>query len=260
MPQKSRITICDDQMSLALFDLNSGSQRGRVGSRCIHNNFRSYFGSIGKRDASFANLRHCAASHLCAASHRALDQKPRRARRIQHCVFQNEQSTCHAVAQIRLNLLQLCRVDHFGRHTTRGIVFVFAIYLRHLFFVGCDPDRSALLVFNIVGQLRTQRLPKPLRIAGQSELRFGVIHDNDVPHARGRRSASNHLAVDNHHLQAAAGKFVGAGRAYDARANNHNIEGFTRVRHSGFRREFPCRTDRVHQTPNPPPRSQTPTP
>ena len=74
---------------------------------------------------------------------------------------------------------------------------MFAPHLGHLFFVGRDPDRSALFVLDIGGQFRPQRLPELLRIARQGKLRLGIVHGDDVPHPGSGCPAAHNLPLDD---------------------------------------------------------------
>jgi hypothetical protein len=46
--------------------------------------------------------------------------------------------------------------------------------------------------------------PKQLRVSRESELRFGVIHHDNVTHPRSGCAASDHIAFDEGDLQADA--------------------------------------------------------
>ncbi len=98
-----------------------------------------------------------------------------------------------------------------------------APYLGHFFFVGRYPDRSALVVFDVGGQFRSQLLPEPLRVPGQGKLRCGVVHHYDVPHPGSRGAAAHDVSVNDRDEHAASRKFVGTRRTDDSSAHNNHV-------------------------------------
>src|SRR3984885_14221935 len=123
------------------------------------------------------------------------------------------------------------RIEHVRGNSALTVVVPFAAHLEHFFFVSRDPDRSTLFVLDVFGQFGSQLLPQLLGVARQRKLRFGIIHDNDVPHPGGSGAASDNVAVDHHHAQATTREFVRTRRAHDAGAHNRNImAGFAHAR------------------------------
>src|SRR6185437_4447717 len=77
--------------------------------------------------------------------------------------------------------------------------------------------------FNTRGQAAGELAPERLRIAGESELRGRVVHDDNVAHAGGGGSATNLARFHNGRAQAARGAFVSAGGPYNSGPRDHDI-------------------------------------
>ena len=122
-------------------------------------------------------------------------------------------------------LLQGLGIEHLGWNSALAIIVLLAPHFGHLLVIRCHPNRSALFVFDISRKFRTQLLPELLRVAGESKLGFGVVHDDDVAHAGGGGAASNYITVDDCHPQALAGALFRASRANDARSHHHYVIG-----------------------------------
>jgi len=114
-------------------------------------------------------------------------------------------------------------IEDLGWNSALAVIFLFAPHFGHLFLIGRHPNCSAWFVFDVRRKFRTQLLPELLRVAGESKLGFGVVHDDDVAHAGSGGAASNHIAVDDCHPHALAGALFRASRAYDARSNHHYV-------------------------------------
>ena len=116
-------------------------------------------------------------------------------------------------------------IENLGWNSALAVVVLLAPHLGHLLVIRRHPNRSALFVFDIGRKFRTQLLPELLRVAGESELGFGVVHDDDVAHAGSGGAASNYITVDDCHTHALAGALFRASRAYDARSNHDHVIG-----------------------------------
>ena len=68
-------------------------------------------------------------------------------------------------------------------------------------------------------------MPQRARIGSKGELRFGIIHDNNVAHACGGGAAADRAAIKDQHLEAGPGAFGCAGGPHDASAHNDDVKG-----------------------------------
>src|SRR5947199_1929450 len=146
MPQKSLISICDQQVSLPLLYFNSVCEFRGPTAGGIHQDLRPDFRTVGQPDSAVSDLRNRTTDKLRPALLRPLNEKSTRRRGVQNPVLGNQQPTGHAVTQVRLKLLQCFRVENFCRNAPGGIILLLAPYLCHLLIIGSKPDGSALLV------------------------------------------------------------------------------------------------------------------
>src|SRR5580698_3217985 len=154
MPHKTWIAIRDDQMPFAFLDVESWREMGRVCANRIHNHLAADLRVVLQPDSSLPDLRYPhAEAKLRSALLRAANQKLRRTRRIQHTIFRNQQPSQKSYTKIWLQTLQRARIEHFRGNSALAVIVPFAPHLKHFFFVGCDPDRSALFVFDVIWQL-----------------------------------------------------------------------------------------------------------
>src|SRR4029077_15106707 len=117
-------------------------------------------------DASLSHLRdRRAQTELGSVFPGSLHEKARSARRIHHRILCNQKPSGKSIPQVWLSVPQGVRVENLGGNAALRIELTFTQHLRHFFFVGRNPDRSALLIFDIVRQLKPQRLPELLRIS-----------------------------------------------------------------------------------------------
>src|SRR5271165_4826186 len=113
MPQESRITIRDHEVSLALHNLDSRRKPRRIRTALIDDDLHRQIRSIRKPDSLLADLQDGQArSNFRAVLLRPLDQKLRRTRWIQHRIFRNEKPASHPIAQVWLKLFQPLRIEN----------------------------------------------------------------------------------------------------------------------------------------------------
>jgi hypothetical protein len=61
---------------------------------------------------------------------------------------------------------------------------------------------------------------------GEGELRVGVVHDDDVTHARGSGSAGDGSTIEDEDFEAGAGAFSGTSSTDNPSAHDDEVEGF----------------------------------
>src|SRR5271155_6033395 len=83
---------------------------------------------------------------------------------------------------MRLRIANLLRVEDFRVDAALAVVIKFSADLAHFFFVGGNPERTAWVEFHGRGKLVAQIVPENLRITRDRELRFGIVHHDDVAH------------------------------------------------------------------------------
>jgi hypothetical protein len=71
---------------------------------------------------------------------------------------------------------------------------MFAFGLGHLFLIGRNPDGPRRFKFRSDWQSLRESMPQLLRSAREGELRFGVVHHDNMAHARSRRSAAKNVS------------------------------------------------------------------
>src|SRR6185437_15165620 len=128
-----------------------------------------------------------------------------------------------AGTQVGLGFVQGAWVEDFGGHAAGAVEVVLAADFLHFLLVGGDPDGAAGHVFDIRRQLGGELAPELLGIAGEGELRLGVVHDDDVAHAGGGGASACEISLDHSDAQSGKGAFTGAGGADDAAADDHDV-------------------------------------
>ena len=63
--------------------------------------------------------------------------------------------------------------------------------------IGRNPEGSGGVIFDRSRKLVADAGPQLLRVAGQCELRFGVVHRDDVAHPRGCRSSAGRTRIED---------------------------------------------------------------
>lgn len=56
-------------------------------------------------------------------------------------------------------------------------------------------------------------------------MRFGIIHDDDVAHARSSGAAANGTAIEDQNFETGASAFGSAGSADDSGADDYDVKG-----------------------------------
>ena len=60
-------------------------------------------------------------------------------------------------------------------------------------------------------------------------MRFGIVHHDNVAHARSSGAAANGTAIEDQNLETRASAFGGAGSAHDSGADDYDVKGLTHV-------------------------------
>src|SRR6476620_11465577 len=107
MANKSRTAIRNYQVAFALLDRDSWRERFCPCSRGVDNRSCGKKRPICQANFSATNFYNRSPQiQFRSVALRALDQKPRCTRWIEHRVFRNQQSARHSLAQVRLETFQ----------------------------------------------------------------------------------------------------------------------------------------------------------
>ena len=158
-----------------------------------------------------------------ASRPRLFDQETRGAGRIDRAVTGNTKAAGEARTKVWFGVCKRPRIEDLGRNTVLFEVYFLAPHLGHLLFIRRNPDRAAGFELAVSRQLCGEFVPEDLRITGQSKLGLGIVHDNNMAHARRSRPSADDPGLDDGDTHPRAGAFRGACGADNACADNHCI-------------------------------------
>src|ERR1043166_5008553 len=224
MPQKLRIAIRDNEMSLAFFDCQTGRQQRRPASRRIHDHSGCDRGPISQTHTIGAHrLNHVTYEKIGASPSRLVHEKLRRTRRIDHAVARHTQPANQSRTQTRFSLAQRLRVKHLDFDTMLGIKLRLALGFGHLLVVSSDPNRSACIVLNFARQLSADIIPELLRVTREGKLRFRIIHDDEMAHACRSPTTADYSRLDDRDTQPLARALRRASGSDDPGADDYDV-------------------------------------
>ncbi len=157
---------------------------------------------------------------------RLVYKKLRRTRRIDHAVARDTQPANQTFSQARFSLPQRVGIENLNYDTALGIEPRLAPRFRHLFVVSGDPDRATRIVFNFARQLSADLIPKLLRITCKRKLRLGIVHHNEMAHARRSGATADYSRFDDRDTQSFARTLRRARGSDNARADDHYVTNF----------------------------------
>src|SRR6185503_6581068 len=195
--------------------------------RRIHDQPRRDRCSVTQTHAiSIDSFNRIAEKQLRTACSRLVYKKLRRTRRIDHAVAGNTQPANQTFSQARFSLAQRLGIENLNGHTALGIEPRLALSFDHLFVVSSDPDRATRIVFNLARQLIADLIPKLLRVTREGKLRLGIIHHDEMAHARRSRTAANNPGLDDRDTQSFARALRRTRSPDNARTDDHYVTNF----------------------------------
>src|ERR1043165_65794 len=228
MSYKLRITIRDDEMSLAFFDFQSTRQQRRPTPRRVHDHVRGDRRSIAQTHAividRFDRLAEEKLGTACS-----IDKELRRTRRIDHAITRHAQPPNETRTQSRLSFTQRVGVKHFHCHAALRIKLRLALGFGQLLVVSRDPDRATRIVLNLAWQLVADLIPKLSRITRERKLRFRIVHHDEMAHARRSRAAANYPRLDDRGAQPFAHTLRRTRSSDNPGADDHDVVTHLRI-------------------------------
>ncbi len=156
---------------------------------------------------------------------------PRHPWRVHHCFVRHAHAARQPGHQLRLQRVQLRRIDRFGMQAGRRQAGDLGRYRRQFVRIAGHPQRAAAAEFRVAQ--RGEALPQVKRIRRQRQLGRVVVHRDQVPHRRCGGTAADRSRLGDRHAQPFARRGFGAGRAHDAGADHDQV--VTASRGSGRR-------------------------
>src|SRR5271155_5415503 len=157
---------------------------------------------------------------------RFLQEEVRGAGRVNDRISWHAQSARKRRAQMRFRFANLLRIEDFRVDAAFPVVIIFTADFPHFFFVGGNPERAAWVEFHGRWKLVAQIVPENLRITRDGELRFGIVHHDDVAHGCASGASAREAFVNYQDAQTFGGEFQGAGGADDAGTHDYDFCGF----------------------------------
>jgi len=199
---KTREAIGDDEVAFAFSNGQPVGQTRRGWAGRVDRAVGGNTGTVSKLNAAFGEQRgdFDAGASLRAMFGGLFEKETSGTWWIKHGVINNTQTPGHSGTQIRFHFFNTRGVENFNANAVLAVKSLFAVNFGHFLFISGEPERAARIIFDIGGELWNQVLPESAREMGESELRLGIVHDDDMSHACGCSSARDRSAVEDEDL------------------------------------------------------------
>ena len=159
----------------------------------------------------------------CPVLRRAYRQHSGHGGRVAHAIVRNVEGASQPGADVRLLLPQPTLFHHLGANAVRCVRGNAPARTGEFLRIGCQPERTAIVEFAIVGKRRCQCPPPSARMRGESELRRSIIHGHEVPHRRATAPAAGEFGIVQRDRHAGLGQAKCGGCADESGTDDGDI-------------------------------------